>query len=100
MKLWWPHSEAMIAFLMGYRDSGDPALLRIFCQVAEYTFRQVGAASQWVREEGQVLVSELPGPPSGVCLVNKKLLGRGRCGRCKQAWIGLRKITGQKIVCC
>ncbi|EHB11654.1 N-acylglucosamine 2-epimerase, partial [Heterocephalus glaber] len=40
MKLWWPHSEAMIAFLMGYRDSGDPALLRLFEQVAEYTFCQ------------------------------------------------------------
>lgn len=44
MKLWWPHSEAMIAFLMGYSDSGDPALLRLFYQVAEYTFRQVTAA--------------------------------------------------------
>lgn len=45
MKLWWPHSEAMIAFLMGYSDSGDPALLQLFYQVAEYTFRQVRAAS-------------------------------------------------------
>lgn len=45
MKLWWPHSEAMIAFLMGYSDSGDPALLHLFFQVAEYTFRQVSAAS-------------------------------------------------------
>lgn len=44
MKLWWPHSEAMIAFLMGYSDSGDPALLQLFYQVAEYTFRQVSAA--------------------------------------------------------
>uniref|UniRef100_A0A8C9J5R8 N-acylglucosamine 2-epimerase n=1 Tax=Panthera tigris altaica TaxID=74533 RepID=A0A8C9J5R8_PANTA len=41
MKLWWPHSEAMIAFLMGYSDSGDPALLHLFCRVADYTFRQV-----------------------------------------------------------
>ncbi|XP_073655075.1 N-acylglucosamine 2-epimerase isoform X3 [Tursiops truncatus] len=40
MKLWWPHSEAMIAFLMGYSESGDSALLNIFYQVAEYTFRQ------------------------------------------------------------
>lgn len=45
MKLWWPHSEAMIALLMGYSDSGDPALLHLFYQVAEYTFRQVSAAS-------------------------------------------------------
>lgn len=46
MKLWWPHSEAMIALLMGYSDSGDPALLHLFYQVAEYTFRQVSAASR------------------------------------------------------
>ena len=45
MKLWWPHSEAMIAFLMGYSESGDSALLKIFYQVAEYTFRRVSAAS-------------------------------------------------------
>lgn len=60
MKLWWPHSEAMIAFLMGYSDSGDPALLHLFYQVAEYTFRQVsvlpgsrlsmGSARMWRRE--------------------------------------------------
>nr|XP_021524521.1 N-acylglucosamine 2-epimerase isoform X2 [Aotus nancymaae] len=56
MKLWWPHSEAMIAFLMGYSDSGDPELLRLFYQVAEYTFCQeapraaeprTGHSTQW-----------------------------------------------------
>lgn len=47
MKLWWPHSEAMIAFLMGYSDSGDPALLHLFYQVAEYTFRQVRGLWAW-----------------------------------------------------
>ncbi|KAI2601311.1 RENBP isoform 10, partial [Pan troglodytes] len=54
--LWWPHSEAMIAFLMGYSDSGDPVLLRLFYQVAEYTFRQAGA--QW-----RDLSSLQPPPP-------------------------------------
>lgn len=52
MKLWWPHSEAMIAFLMGYSDSGDPALLHLFYQVAEYTFRQVSAASWAIAHSG------------------------------------------------
>lgn len=52
MKLWWPHSEAMIAFLMGYSDSGDPALLHLFYQVAEYTFRQVSAVSLSTRSPG------------------------------------------------
>jgi N-acylglucosamine 2-epimerase len=27
MKLWWPHAEAIYATLLGYRHSGDPALL-------------------------------------------------------------------------
>ncbi|XP_040830534.1 N-acylglucosamine 2-epimerase isoform X3 [Ochotona curzoniae] len=70
MKLWWPHSEAMIAFLMGYRDSGDPALLRIFCQVAEYTFRQFrdpqyGEWFGYLNQEGKVALTIKGGPFKG-----------------------------------
>ncbi|XP_026518790.2 N-acylglucosamine 2-epimerase, partial [Terrapene carolina triunguis] len=43
MKLWWPHAEAMVAFLMAYAHSREPALLRLFHQVAEYTFERVSA---------------------------------------------------------
>lgn len=65
MKLWWPHSEAMIAFLMGYRDSGDLALLHLFYQVAEYTFRQVNAVF-------------VPGKPSMGLGGMKVMIGRRR----------------------
>uniref|UniRef100_H0W7H3 N-acylglucosamine 2-epimerase n=1 Tax=Cavia porcellus TaxID=10141 RepID=H0W7H3_CAVPO len=70
MKLWWPHCEAMIAFLMGYRDSGDPALLRLFEQVAEYTFRQFrdpdhGEWFGYLNREGKVALTIKGGPFKG-----------------------------------
>uniref|UniRef100_A0A452V536 N-acylglucosamine 2-epimerase n=1 Tax=Ursus maritimus TaxID=29073 RepID=A0A452V536_URSMA len=70
MKLWWPHSEAMIAFLMGYSDSGDPALLHLFYQVAEYTFRQFrdpeyGEWFGYLNQEGKVALTIKGGPFKG-----------------------------------
>ncbi|KAL4622602.1 N-acylglucosamine 2-epimerase [Arapaima gigas] len=38
MKLWWPHCEALVAFLMAYSQSREPALLDLFSQVYDYTF--------------------------------------------------------------
>ncbi len=37
MKLWWPHSEAMIAFAMLFEDTQDPKYWDAFVQVSEYT---------------------------------------------------------------
>ncbi|KAM5196171.1 N-acylglucosamine 2-epimerase isoform 1-T2 [Hipposideros larvatus] len=70
MKLWWPHSEAMIAFLMGYSDSGDPALLHLFNQVAEYTFHQFrdpeyGEWFGYLNREGRVVLTIKGGPFKG-----------------------------------
>ncbi|XP_052026595.1 N-acylglucosamine 2-epimerase isoform X2 [Apodemus sylvaticus] len=70
MKLWWPHSEAMIAFLMGYSDSGDPTLLDLFYQVAEYTFRQFrdpeyGEWFGYLNQEGKVTLTIKGGPFKG-----------------------------------
>ncbi|XP_029329373.1 N-acylglucosamine 2-epimerase isoform X2 [Mus caroli] len=70
MKLWWPHSEAMIAFLMGYSVSGDPALLHLFYQVAEYTFRQFrdpehGEWFGYLNQEGKVALTIKGGPFKG-----------------------------------
>ncbi|XP_051034279.1 N-acylglucosamine 2-epimerase isoform X1 [Phodopus roborovskii] len=70
MKLWWPHSEAMIAFLMGYSDSGDPALLKLFNQVAEYTFRHFrdpdfGEWFGYLNREGKVTLTIKGGPFKG-----------------------------------
>ena len=41
MKLWWPHCEALIAFLMAYSQTKRPELLERFFQVYEYTFSHV-----------------------------------------------------------
>ncbi len=41
MKLWWPHCEALIAFLMAYSQTRKPELLDRFSQVYEYTFSHV-----------------------------------------------------------
>ncbi|XP_026909110.1 N-acylglucosamine 2-epimerase [Acinonyx jubatus] len=70
MKLWWPHSEAMIAFLMGYSDSGDPALLHLFRRVADYTFRQFrdpeyGEWFGYLNREGKVALTIKGGPFKG-----------------------------------
>ncbi|MEJ1280605.1 renin binding protein [Cricetulus griseus] len=70
MKLWWPHNEAMISFLMGYRDSGDPALLQIFNQVAEYTFKHFhdpenGEWFGYLNREGKVALNFKGGPFKG-----------------------------------
>lgn len=41
MKLWWPHCEALIAFLMAYSQTKRPELLDRFSQVFQYTFSHV-----------------------------------------------------------
>lgn len=41
MKLWWPHCEALIAFLMAYKQTKKPEKLQRFFQVYEYTFSHV-----------------------------------------------------------
>ena len=43
MKLFWPHSEALIAFLMAYGETKDDALLQAFDKVFQYTFSHVSA---------------------------------------------------------
>lgn len=43
MKLWWPHCEALIAFLMAYSQTKKPELLERFSQVYEYTFSHVSS---------------------------------------------------------
>lgn len=41
MKLWWPHCEALISYLMAYDHLRDPAMLERFTQVYDYTFKHV-----------------------------------------------------------
>ncbi len=37
-KLWWPHCEALVAFLMAFKETGNPHYFERFKQVHDYTF--------------------------------------------------------------
>jgi len=39
MKLWWPHTEAMVAFLWCYRCTGNIKYLAKFSECTEYALR-------------------------------------------------------------
>uniref|UniRef100_A0A8D3BTI4 N-acylglucosamine 2-epimerase n=1 Tax=Scophthalmus maximus TaxID=52904 RepID=A0A8D3BTI4_SCOMX len=70
MKLWWPHCEALIAFLMAYSHSKKPELLERFCQVYEYTCSHFSDAKsgEWfgyLTQEGKVALDFKGGPFKG-----------------------------------
>ncbi|KAL1781306.1 N-acylglucosamine 2-epimerase [Sigmodon hispidus] len=93
MKLWWPHSEAMIAFIMAYSDTGDSALLQLFKQVAEYTFNHFHdpATAEWygyLNQEGKVALSIKGGPFKGCFHVPRCL------AMCEKILEGLLKRIG------
>jgi N-acylglucosamine 2-epimerase len=50
-KLWWPHSEALYALLLGYELSRDADLLDRYWQVHEYTFSTFPDAEigEWIQ---------------------------------------------------
>uniref|UniRef100_A0A8C8RUM9 N-acylglucosamine 2-epimerase n=1 Tax=Pelusios castaneus TaxID=367368 RepID=A0A8C8RUM9_9SAUR len=78
MKLWWPHVEAMVAFLAAYAHSRDPALLHLFHQVAEYTFQRFRdpAHGEWfgyLARDGTVALSIKGGPFKGCFHVPRAL---------------------------
>ncbi|CAF91264.1 unnamed protein product, partial [Tetraodon nigroviridis] len=70
MKLWWPHCEALIAFLMAYRQTKKPELLQRFFQVYEYTFSHFpdcegGEWFGYLSPEGKVALDFKGGPFKG-----------------------------------
>ncbi len=52
-KLWWPHSEALYALLLGHARTGDEALLEWYWRAHEYTYRTFPnpdrAVGEWVQ---------------------------------------------------
>ncbi|CAL1531828.1 unnamed protein product, partial [Lymnaea stagnalis] len=38
MKLWWPHNESMVAFLMAYKYTGEEKYLQQFAKVFDYAY--------------------------------------------------------------
>ncbi|KAG7477515.1 hypothetical protein MATL_G00070460 [Megalops atlanticus] len=70
MKLWWPHCEALIAFLMAYRHTREPRLLERFTQVYDYTFSHFPDADhgEWfgyLTQQGSVALDFKGGPFKG-----------------------------------
>ncbi|KAG8554371.1 hypothetical protein GDO81_003774 [Engystomops pustulosus] len=70
MKLWWPHTEALIAFLLGYMETKDPRLLNNFQKVYDYTFTRFsdpehGEWFGYLTQEGKVALSIKGGPFKG-----------------------------------
>jgi N-acylglucosamine 2-epimerase len=43
MKLWWPHCEALIAFLMAYKDTRNAKHFESFCKVFDYIWTHVSS---------------------------------------------------------
>ncbi|XP_063150310.1 N-acylglucosamine 2-epimerase [Candoia aspera] len=78
MKLWWPHTEAMVAFLMGFAETQDQELLELFHQVANYVFAKFHdpAAGEWfgyLTQEGKVALTIKGGPFKGCFHVPRAL---------------------------
>ncbi|XP_010873907.1 N-acylglucosamine 2-epimerase [Esox lucius] len=78
MKLWWPHCEALIAYLMAYSQYREPALLERFAQVYDYTFSHFSDAEngEWfgyLTQEGKVTLDFKGGPFKGFFHVPRSL---------------------------
>ncbi|XP_056130496.1 N-acylglucosamine 2-epimerase isoform X2 [Lampris incognitus] len=79
MKLWWPHCEALIAFLMAYSQSRSPAHLDVFSEVYDYTISHFSDAEngEWfgyLTQEGKVTLDFKGGPFKGFFHVPRCLL--------------------------
>ncbi len=59
MKLWWPHDEMLIAFMMAYRITKDEKYLRLYKKVHNYSFKhfkdkQFGEWYGYLHRDGSV----------------------------------------------
>ncbi|TNN53047.1 N-acylglucosamine 2-epimerase [Liparis tanakae] len=62
MKLWWPHCEALVAFLMAYSHTGRPELLQRFSQFPD---AEGGEWFGYLTQEGKVALDFKGGPFKG-----------------------------------
>ncbi|XP_030049958.1 N-acylglucosamine 2-epimerase isoform X2 [Microcaecilia unicolor] len=70
MKMWWPHTEALIAFLMAYFEKRDAKLLQQFEKVFEFVFSKFtdpehGEWFGYLSQEGKVALNIKGGPFKG-----------------------------------
>ena len=78
MKLWWPHCEALVAHLMAFRATGDPADWARFVEVDRYTFARFpdpehGEWFGYLDREGRVTHTFKGGPYKGCFHVPRAL---------------------------
>lgn len=79
MKLWWSHTEAIVATLAGYRRTGDERYLEWWKRVDEYSFRVFADPShgEWFGycdRRGEVATSLKGGPYKGIFHLPRGLL--------------------------
>ena len=78
-KLWWPHTEALIAFLMAYEKTGEEEMWTRFQMVAEYTmshFKDQKRGGEWygyLSRKGKVTHNFKGGPYKGCFHVPRSL---------------------------
>ncbi|XP_018408810.1 PREDICTED: N-acylglucosamine 2-epimerase [Nanorana parkeri] len=70
MKMWWPHTEALIAFLLGYQETRDIQLLDHFQTVFDYVFTrfldtEYGEWFGYLSQDGKVALTIKGGPFKG-----------------------------------
>ncbi|XP_048738728.1 N-acylglucosamine 2-epimerase-like [Ostrea edulis] len=79
MKLWWAHNEALIAFLMAYKETKDPAHLDKFAQIFDYSYSHFvdeknGEWLGYLRRDGSVSLDFKGGPWKGCFHVPRSLM--------------------------
>ncbi|XP_064626400.1 N-acylglucosamine 2-epimerase-like [Lineus longissimus] len=79
MKLWWPHNEAMIAFLMAYMKTKDQLYLEKFAQVFDYTYthfvdEEHGEWFGYLNQQGDISMDFKGGPFKGCFHVPRCLM--------------------------
>lgn len=78
MKLWWPHTEAMYAFLLNFSITGSKQDWEIFKRVKEYTFKhfpdkEYGGWFGYLNREGGITHTFKGGPYKGCFHVPRSL---------------------------
>lgn len=79
MKLWWPHCEAMIAFLLAFKETLDKKFLEKFDQVFDYTMKhfcdpEYGELFGYLSQEGKISMNFKGGPFKGCFHVPRCLM--------------------------
>ncbi|XP_041349589.1 N-acylglucosamine 2-epimerase-like [Gigantopelta aegis] len=79
MKLWWPHNEALISFLMPYKETGDIEHLQRFAKVLDWSYSHFvdyvnGEWHGYLNRQGQVTHNFKGGPWKGCFHVPRCLM--------------------------